>query len=210
MCINSPCQRHTGSRWEKQKCAQLYQKVWLWRCACASLGGVLYLVLELGDLPLAGCVVLHVVQHDLGVSQQSLGSLQVLPQTLLCLNVAMSHLGSRQRLGKVAGQTWNLLHISSGCFQWFGRGRRAPPLLWGTRAAALCVTSLWQYKLKQPLDPQWDERLLVLGSLFGAVIYLHSPFLNEFLTLFNKCKQSNLCLSLLHFYLHYTDIPVFF
>lgn len=55
----------------------------------------LYLILELGDLPLAGCIVLYVVQHDLGVGQQSLGSLQVLPQTLLSLYVATSHLQNR-------------------------------------------------------------------------------------------------------------------
>ena len=52
----------------------------------------MYLILELGDLPLARCIVLYVVQHDLGVSQQSLGSLQVLPQTLLSLYVTTSHL----------------------------------------------------------------------------------------------------------------------
>lgn len=32
--------------------------------------GATYLVLELGDLPLAGRVVLQVVQHDLCISQQ--------------------------------------------------------------------------------------------------------------------------------------------
>lgn len=58
----------------------------------------LYLVLELGDLPLAGCVVLDVVQHDLGVSQQSFGSFQVFPQTLLSLYVTTSHLGNRYKV----------------------------------------------------------------------------------------------------------------
>lgn len=52
----------------------------------------LYLILELSNLPLTGCVVLYVVQHDLSVGQQSLGSLQVLPQTLLSLYVTTSHL----------------------------------------------------------------------------------------------------------------------
>lgn len=59
----------------------------------------LYLILELGNLPLAGCIVLYVVQHDLGISQQSLGSLQVLPQTLLGLYVTTSHLENRVEVG---------------------------------------------------------------------------------------------------------------
>lgn len=54
-----------------------------------------YLVFELSDLPLAGRVVLYVVQHDLSVRQQGFGSLQVFPQALLRLNVAASHLTSR-------------------------------------------------------------------------------------------------------------------
>lgn len=55
-----------------------------------------YLVLELGDLPLAGRIVLNVVQHDLGVSQQRFGSFEVFPQTLLSLYVAASHLENVQ------------------------------------------------------------------------------------------------------------------
>jgi len=55
-------------------------------------GGGGYLVLELGDLPLTGRVVLHVVQHDLGIGQQGLGPLQVLTQPLLRLNVHVTDL----------------------------------------------------------------------------------------------------------------------
>lgn len=51
-----------------------------------------YLILELSNLPLAGSIVLYMVQHYLGISQQSLGSFQVLPQTLLSFYVPASHL----------------------------------------------------------------------------------------------------------------------
>lgn len=51
-----------------------------------------YLILELSNLPLAGSIVLYMVQHYLGISQQSLGSFQVLPQTLLGFYVPASHL----------------------------------------------------------------------------------------------------------------------
>lgn len=58
-----------------------------------------HLVLQLGDLPLAGGVVLQVVQHDLGICQQGLGALQVLPEPLLGLQVPLAHLGTWQELG---------------------------------------------------------------------------------------------------------------
>lgn len=48
-----------------------------------------HLVLELGDLPLAGRVVLQVVQHDLRVGQQRLRPLQVAAQALLRLEVPL-------------------------------------------------------------------------------------------------------------------------
>ena len=51
-----------------------------------------YLVLQLGDLPLAGGIVLQMVQHDLGICQEGLGALQVLPQTLLPLHVPLTYL----------------------------------------------------------------------------------------------------------------------
>lgn len=50
------------------------------------------LVLELSDLSLAGSIVLQVIQHDLGISQQGLCALQILPQTFLCLHISMTHL----------------------------------------------------------------------------------------------------------------------
>lgn len=64
-----------------------------------------YLVLQLGDLPLAGCIVLQVIQHDLGVCQQGLGTLQVFPEPLLRLQVPLAHLDGQQKVG-----LWALLH----------------------------------------------------------------------------------------------------
>lgn len=66
------------------------------------LGQVPHLVLQLGDLPLAGRVVLQVVQHDLGVGQEGLGALEVLPQPLLRLDIPLADLEG----GKEAEKGW--------------------------------------------------------------------------------------------------------
>jgi hypothetical protein len=48
----------------------------------ASLGKS-YLILQLSNLPLAGGIVLQVIQHDLGICQQGLSALQIFPQPFL-------------------------------------------------------------------------------------------------------------------------------
>lgn len=62
--------------------------------------GASHLVLQLGDLPLAGRIVLQVVQHDLGVGQEGLGALQVLPQPLLRLDIPLADLEGGKEAGK--------------------------------------------------------------------------------------------------------------
>lgn len=57
-----------------------------------------YLIFELGDLPLAGGVALQMVQHNLCISQEDFGSLQVFLEPLLRLHIPLAHLNDEAAL----------------------------------------------------------------------------------------------------------------
>lgn len=51
-----------------------------------------YLIFQLGNLPLARCVALQVVQHNLSISQKDFGPLQIFLQPLLRLHIPLANL----------------------------------------------------------------------------------------------------------------------
>lgn len=51
-----------------------------------------YLIFQLGNLPLAWCVALQMVQHYLSISQKDFGPLQIFLQPLLRLHIPLANL----------------------------------------------------------------------------------------------------------------------
>lgn len=51
-----------------------------------------YLIFQLGNLPLARCVALQVVQHNLSIGKEDFGPLQIFPQPLFRLHIPLAHL----------------------------------------------------------------------------------------------------------------------
>lgn len=62
-----------------------------------------HLVFQLGNLPLARCIVLKMVQHDLGISQKGFGALQVFPEALFSFYISVANLGWRTQQTPTTG-----------------------------------------------------------------------------------------------------------